>query len=43
MTDPAIHVLSVIFGTIALIGFGRAFIAVRDRQQRDDDDEDNDS
>jgi hypothetical protein len=40
VTDPAIHVLSVIFGTIALIVLGRVFIAGRDRQRRDDEDND---
>jgi len=40
MTDPTIvHLLSVLCGTIAIIVAGRVFIFVRDRQQRDKDNE----
>ena len=40
MTDPEIiQLLSVFCGTISIIILGRVFIIIRDRQQRDKEEE----
>jgi hypothetical protein len=40
MTEPEIvHLLSVLCGLIAIIVSGRVFIIIRDRQQRDNEED----